>query len=92
MLVRDGTQALILDAGTGLRRLVTQPEYLDGVTRIDIALTHFHLDRASGAARVAREANARRLTLVHLDPRADEPALLAHAPGAALGRDGAELY
>ena len=30
--VRDGDHALILDAGSGLRRA---PAYLDGVTRID---------------------------------------------------------
>lgn len=213
MLVRDGSAALVLDAGTGLRRLITSPELLDGVERIDIALTHFHLDHvcglgyapalpvrpeiwapgdwlygqsstklleplrtpplspfealepvhelrageqrigpfavtaraqsrhwaptaglrigdalalitdtafdpgsielargvghllheawsiagdegdasASEAARVAREAGAGRLTLVHLDPRADELALLAEAPGAELGQDGVEL-
>jgi hypothetical protein len=27
-----------------LRRLITAPELLDGVERIDIVLTHFHLD------------------------------------------------
>jgi ribonuclease BN (tRNA processing enzyme) len=212
VLVRDGEHALFLDAGTGLRRAITAPELLDGVTRIDIALTHFHLDHTCGlgytpglgviptiwapgawlyetpseallaplrsaplspfeahgevrelgptqrigrfelaaraqprhrhptaglrigdrlalitdtaydpgsapfangvdhllheawsstgdegdpsaaeAAQVARDAHARRLTLVHLNPRADEPALLAQAPGAHLGRDGAEL-
>ncbi|HEY6891717.1 MAG TPA: MBL fold metallo-hydrolase [Solirubrobacter sp.] len=199
VLVRDGEHALILDAGTGLQHAAP---YLDGVTRIDIALTHFHLDHVFGlsylpslpvvpeiwapgawlydrpsqeilgpvspfvdtvrelrahqrigafdlraraqprhwhptaglrigdrlalltdtaydpgsapfargvdhllheawsldgnpspaeAAQVARDANARRLTLVHLHPQADEAALLAAAPGAALGRDGAEL-
>jgi ribonuclease BN (tRNA processing enzyme) len=198
VLLREGGHALILDAGSGLRRA---PAYLDGVTRIDIALTHFHLDHVSGlahlptlpvvptiwapgawlygrpseellgpfvpfektfaelggsqdlgpfqlraraqplhahptaglrvgdrlalitdtaydtgsapfargvdhllheawddgnpsaaeAAQVARDAGANRLTLVHLAPDADEPALLAAAPGATLGRDGATL-
>ena len=41
------THALILDAGSGLRRAAP---YLDGVTRVDIALTHFHLDHVSGLA------------------------------------------
>jgi ribonuclease BN (tRNA processing enzyme) len=50
VLVRRGDHALVLDAGTGLRRLVTEPERLDGVTRIDVALTHFHLDHACGLA------------------------------------------
>jgi ribonuclease BN (tRNA processing enzyme) len=40
---------------------------------------------------VAREAGARRLTLIHLHPRADERSLLAAAPGAEIGRDGVEL-
>jgi ribonuclease BN (tRNA processing enzyme) len=202
VLVRDGEQALFLDAGSGLRHA---PEYLDGVTRVDIALTHFHLDHLSGlallptlpavptiwapgawlygrpseeilgpyspfektvrelaesqrigafelraraqprhwhptaglrvgdrlalitdtaydpgsapfargvdhllheawgtegdvgdasaaeAAQVAQDAGASRLTLVHMAPDADELALLAQAPGATLGRDGAEL-
>ena len=47
VLLREGEHALILDAGSGLRRA---PEYLEGVTRIDIALTHFHLDHVSGLA------------------------------------------
>ena len=45
MLVRAGEHALILDAGTGL---AAAAPYLDGVTRIDIALTHFHLDHVFG--------------------------------------------
>lgn len=202
VLVRDGDHALILDAGSGLRRA---PEYLDGVTRVDIALTHFHLDHVAGlaylptlpvvptiwapgawlygrpsadilgpyspfektirelepqqrigalhlrvraqlrhwhptaglrvndrlalitdtaydpgsalfardvdhllheawgpvgdeggasaaeAAQVANDAGARRLTLVHMAPDADEPALQAQAPSATLGRDRAEI-
>jgi ribonuclease BN (tRNA processing enzyme) len=202
VLLRDGEHALILDAGSGLRRA---PEYLDDVTRIDIALTHFHLDHVSGlaflptlpavptiwapgawlygrpseeilgpfspfaktvrelepsvrigpfdlaarhqprhwhptaglrvgdrlalitdtaydpgsapfargvghllheawgtegddgdasaaeAARVARDAGAGRLTLVHMAPDADEAALLAEAPGSALGRDRSRI-
>lgn len=50
MLVRRGDDALVLDAGTGLRRLITDPERLAGVTRIDLALTHFHLDHVCGLA------------------------------------------
>jgi ribonuclease BN (tRNA processing enzyme) len=47
VLVRDGEHALILDAGSGLR---LAPPYLEGVERVDIALTHFHLDHVSGLA------------------------------------------
>jgi ribonuclease BN (tRNA processing enzyme) len=50
VLLREGDHALFLDAGTGLRRAVTDPALLDGVTRIDIALTHFHLDHTCGLA------------------------------------------
>jgi len=52
VLVRDGERALVLDAGTGLRRLVTEPALLDGVRTLDIALTHFHLDHTCGLAYV----------------------------------------
>ncbi len=47
-LVRDGEAALVLDAGTGLQRLVVDPALLDGVRRLDIVLTHFHLDHVCG--------------------------------------------
>jgi ribonuclease BN (tRNA processing enzyme) len=48
VLVRHGDRALAIDAGTGLRRLVTEPELLLGVARLDILLTHFHLDHVVG--------------------------------------------
>ena len=47
-LVRDGPRALLLDAGSGVRRLVTDPWYLEGVTHVDVVLTHFHLDHVCG--------------------------------------------
>jgi ribonuclease BN (tRNA processing enzyme) len=47
-LVRDGAGALLLDAGTGISRLVEQPELLDGIERLDVLLTHFHLDHVIG--------------------------------------------
>lgn len=46
--VRHSSDLLLLDAGTGLRRLVTQPALLDGVTRLDVAVSHFHLDHVVG--------------------------------------------
>jgi ribonuclease BN (tRNA processing enzyme) len=46
--VRSGSQALAIDAGTGLRRLIEKPELLDGVRRLDVVLTHFHLDHVVG--------------------------------------------
>jgi ribonuclease BN (tRNA processing enzyme) len=52
VLLREGDTALLLDAGSGLRRLVGQPGLLDGVRRLDVALTHFHLDHVCGLAYV----------------------------------------
>lgn len=46
--LRDGADVLLLDAGTGFRRLGTEPELLDGVERLHVALTHFHLDHTYG--------------------------------------------
>ncbi len=48
VLVRRGADALALDAGTGMRRLLTDPALLDGVERLHIALTHFHHDHTFG--------------------------------------------
>jgi ribonuclease BN (tRNA processing enzyme) len=51
-LLRDGPEALAIDAGTGLRRLVTDHALLDGVERLTILLTHFHLDHTAGLSYV----------------------------------------
>lgn len=48
VLVRREDSALLLDAGTGVRRLVTQPSLIEGATRLDVVLTHFHLDHVCG--------------------------------------------
>jgi ribonuclease BN (tRNA processing enzyme) len=50
VLVRDGERALAVDAGTGLYRLVTEPALLAGADRLDVVLTHFHLDHVAGLA------------------------------------------
>jgi ribonuclease BN (tRNA processing enzyme) len=47
-LIRDGSRALVIDAGTGIHRLVENRELLRGVERVDIVLTHFHLDHVVG--------------------------------------------
>ena len=47
-LIRNGSEALCIDAGTGARRLLTEPELLDGVERLHVVLTHFHLDHTLG--------------------------------------------
>jgi ribonuclease BN (tRNA processing enzyme) len=45
--LRDGADVLVLDAGSGFRRLVTEPALIDGVERLSILLTHFHLDHTA---------------------------------------------
>jgi ribonuclease BN (tRNA processing enzyme) len=47
-LVRDGRSALLLDCGTGARRLLGDRSLLDGIEEIDVVLTHFHLDHVCG--------------------------------------------
>ncbi|MBJ7329812.1 MAG: MBL fold metallo-hydrolase [Solirubrobacteraceae bacterium] len=49
-LVRAGDGALLIDAGTGIGHLQRHPELLDGVTQLDLVLTHFHLDHVVGFA------------------------------------------
>jgi ribonuclease BN (tRNA processing enzyme) len=39
---------LLLDAGTGIRRLLTSPSLMDGVASVDVLLSHFHLDHVVG--------------------------------------------
>ena len=49
-LLRDGDRAIMIDAGTGVARFIEDPELLDGTGRLDILLTHFHLDHIAGLA------------------------------------------
>lgn len=46
--IRADGALLVLDAGTGLRRIITGGAALAGVERMDIALSHFHLDHTVG--------------------------------------------
>ena len=48
--IREGADLLVLDAGTGFRRLVTEPALVEGVERLHVVLTHFHLDHTAGLA------------------------------------------
>lgn len=68
-LVRQDDEALLLDAGTGIARLVERPDLLHGVNRIHLLLTHFHLDHVVGLAYV---------------PTLDIAPLNIHGPGQAL--------
>ena len=51
--VRSGADVLLLDAGTGARRLVTEPELLEGVERLRVVLSHFHIDHVFGFTALA---------------------------------------
>jgi ribonuclease BN (tRNA processing enzyme) len=53
MYVRSGPDVLLLDAGTGARRLITEPELLEGVERVHVVLSHFHLDHVMGLVALA---------------------------------------
>src|SRR5919109_3549387 len=48
VIVRDGERALLIDCGTGARRLLSDPAHLEGIEHLDIVLTHFHLDHVCG--------------------------------------------
>ncbi len=47
-LITSGTEALVLDAGTGLGALHINPALLDGVETVMVVLSHFHLDHVTG--------------------------------------------
>jgi ribonuclease BN (tRNA processing enzyme) len=47
-LLRDGSHVLVIDAGIGIQRLVENQELLAGAERVEIVLTHFHLDHVVG--------------------------------------------
>jgi ribonuclease BN (tRNA processing enzyme) len=47
-LLRDGEQAVLVDAGTGTRRLFTEPGLIASASRLDVVLTHFHADHVCG--------------------------------------------
>ena len=69
-LLRRDDAAVLIDAGSGVRRLVEQPDLLAGVRRLDVLLTHFHLDHTIGLSFVPA------LRLERLPE--------IHGPGAAL--------
>lgn len=49
-LLRTGVHAVMIDAGTGVSRLIERPELLEGCETLDIVLSHFHLDHIAGLA------------------------------------------
>jgi ribonuclease BN (tRNA processing enzyme) len=51
LLLPEGSDgAVVVDAGTGIRRLVTDRELLAGRSRLDVVLSHFHIDHVCGLA------------------------------------------
>jgi ribonuclease BN (tRNA processing enzyme) len=68
-LVEDGDRLLLIDAGSGVRRLVADPGLLRGRRRLDVLLTHFHGDHTVGIGYL---------------PALGCPEVVVHGPGAAL--------
>jgi ribonuclease BN (tRNA processing enzyme) len=65
----DG-RAVVVDAGTGLRRLITDRErWLGDARRLDVLLSHFHIDHVCGLAYLTELADLE---------------ITIHGPGAAL--------
>jgi ribonuclease BN (tRNA processing enzyme) len=63
-LITSGTEALVLDAGTGLGALHIEPSLLDGVEKVTVLLSHFHLDHVTGLGFVSgRGLGGREVTI-----------------------------
>jgi ribonuclease BN (tRNA processing enzyme) len=63
-LVTAGTEALVLDAGTGLGALHINPALLDGADTVTVVLSHFHLDHVTGLGFIStRGLGDRELTI-----------------------------
>jgi len=64
-LCHDERSLFILDAGTGLRRLLEAPQaaLLEGHDEVHLFLTHFHLDHVCGLAYVPGVLPGRRLVI-----------------------------
>ncbi len=79
--VEDGDRLIVVDAGTGFRRLVTPPfrRLVEDRAEIHLLLTHYHLDHVCGLAYAPAILAGRHLT-VH----APEPALTGVDPAEAL--------
>jgi len=82
-LVLTGSQALLLDAGTGVSRLI-EPDVAALVTdyrELDIVLSHYHLDHVIGLSHLPTAWPHGRIRLY-----APAPPMLATEPEAALER------
>jgi ribonuclease BN (tRNA processing enzyme) len=62
-LAVSGTEALVLDAGTGLGAVHIDPSVLDGIETVTVVLSHFHLDHVVGLGLVGRGLGDRNVTI-----------------------------
>lgn len=64
-LVVDSGAALLLDAGSGVSRLLEAPvaKALDGIERLDVLLTHYHLDHVVGLSYLPGVSRDRRVRI-----------------------------
>jgi ribonuclease BN (tRNA processing enzyme) len=76
LVVGDG-DPLLFDAGTGVSALCRDPGLIGNATRVDVVLSHFHLDHVVG--------------LTYLPALADRVEVTVWAPGRMLGGDSAEI-
>ncbi len=62
---RDGEDLLVFDAGTGLRRLLAprHASLVDGVARMHLFLSHYHLDHTCGLAYLSGVLPGREIVL-----------------------------
>lgn len=61
--VRLGKTLVLLDAGTGVRRLITDPSHLIGIESIHVLLSHFHLDHSVGLTYLSAIAEGRSIRI-----------------------------
>lgn len=82
-LVRRGGRPLLLDAGSGLGRLLSPPlaEALVGIERLDLVLTHYHLDHTIGISYLPAIVPATPVRIY-----APQPPLVDGTPAEALER------
>jgi ribonuclease BN (tRNA processing enzyme) len=59
LYARKANEVLLVDAGTGVRRLLLEPNLLADVDRLIVLLTHFHLDHVAGLPWLAGASVAR---------------------------------
>lgn len=81
-LLIDGRRALLLDAGSGVGRLgePSIADHLAGISKLDVVLTHYHLDHVIGLAFLPGVWRGRQARIW-----APAPPLIEGDPAAALG-------